>query len=127
MTSRMQVAAEVADRIKSGRREVVREAAAWLVERGRARDGRYLARDVAAILAGRGYLQVQITSARRLDDGALRKVEHFIKAETGAHELEVSATVDKEMIGGVKIETPLAVLDGSIRTKMEKMLEGVMN
>jgi F0F1-type ATP synthase delta subunit len=127
MTSRMQVAAELADRLKSGRHDAVTAAAAWLVERGRARDGRYLARDVAGILAARGYLLVEITSAHRLEESALRKVEHFVKEQTGVRELEVVQYVDKSLIGGVKIETPSAILDGSVRTKMEKMLEGVIN
>lgn len=127
MISRMQVAATVADRLQGGRKQAVQEAAAWLVERGRVRDGRYLAHDVASILAARGYLLVQITAARRLDDSARHKVEHFIKEQTGAGELELEVIIDKGAIGGLKIETPLAELDNTVRTKMEKLLEGVVS
>jgi F0F1-type ATP synthase delta subunit len=125
MISRMQVAATVADRLRSGRRKAVQEAAAWLVERGKVRDGRYLAHDVATILAGRGYLLVHITAARRLDGSALHKVEHVIKEQTGAKDLELEVIIDPSVIGGLKIETPLAELDNTVRSKMEKLLEGV--
>lgn len=127
MVSRMQVAAGVADQMEAGRAQAVKSAAAWLVDHGRIREARYLARDVAAILADRGYLLVNVTTARPLDEGARQKIVAFIKEQTGARELELVATVDKSLIGGVQIETPLAALDASVRTKLARMLEGVMN
>ena len=127
MASRTQVAAALADRLVDNRRKSIRQAAAWLVSTGRARQARYLARDVAAHLEAKGYLLVRVTTSRQLDHQARERLEHFIKRETGARELEFDTVISPDVIGGVQIETPLAGLDATIKTKLSRYVEGVMN
>jgi F0F1-type ATP synthase delta subunit len=127
MVSRVQVAAFVAERLASERPKMLRDAAAWLIETGRIRQARYLARDVAAILADRGYVLVRVTSARPLEGEARASIERFVREQTGARELELETAVDETLIGGVKIETPLAALDDTVRTKLVRYAEGVMS
>jgi F-type H+-transporting ATPase subunit delta len=127
MASRMQVAAYVADHLSDSRQGALRSAAAWLADKGHAREARYLARDIAQVMAGRGYVLVQITTARPLGGEARAEVERFIKEATGARELELETTVDPEMIGGIKIETPGQALDASVRTKLARYVEGASN
>src|SRR5471030_2654093 len=118
MVSRVQVAHELAERLARERIKVVREAAAWLVTTGRVRQARYLARDVAGILADKGYVLVRVTSARPLSEAARGSLESFIREQTGAHEIELETAVDATVISGVHIETPLAGLDATVHTKL---------
>lgn len=128
MPTRLQIANVVADRLAHhDRKRTVEAAAAWLVATGRARQARYLARDVAGVLADRGYVLVSVTSARALSEQASRDLVRFIKHHTGAKEVELEHTVDASVIGGVRIETPLAMLDATVQTKLNNYVEGVMN
>jgi F0F1-type ATP synthase delta subunit len=127
MASRAQVATMVADKLKSGRREAVREAAAWLVDTGRERQAGYLARDVASLLADRGYVLVKVTSARRLDHAALTAIEKFVREATAAKHLEVIQEIDTALVGGVRVELPGAALDASVSSKLARLVEGASN
>jgi F0F1-type ATP synthase delta subunit len=127
MVSRFQVAKAVAGRIRSDRTDAVQAAAAWLVETGRKRDAGYLAQDVARILAQSGYVFVRVTTARPLNDESRLMVERFVKEQTGALQVEIDAAVNKALIGGVQIETPLASIDASVHTKLVRYVEGVIN
>ncbi len=125
MASRMQVAAYVADHLATDRSKALRSAAAWLSAHGHARQATYLARDVAQVLATRGYVLVHVTTARPLSAAARAKVEGFIKEATGAHDLELKTAVEPSMIGGIKIETPGQTLDGSVQTKLAQYVVNV--
>src|SRR4051812_44647467 len=114
MASRLQVAEYLADRLEGGRKDAVQAAAAWLLDNGRGRDARYLARDAAAALAERGHVLAQVVTARPLTAEALAEVEAFIKKTTGAKTLELVTSVDPALIGGIKIELPAATLDASV-------------
>jgi F-type H+-transporting ATPase subunit delta len=120
MASRMQVAAYVADHVTEDRAGALRSAAAWLTDQGQARQARYLARDVAQVLASRGYVLAHVTTARPLSAEGRREVERFVKEATGARELELETAVDPGLIGGITIETPGQALDASVRTKLAR-------
>lgn len=125
MASRLQVAGHVADHLASGRQGAVQAAAAWLVSTGRTRQAQYLASDVATILASRGHVLVTVTTARPLGAEARTGIEAYVKRLTGATELEVVTQVDPSLVGGAVIETPNAILDASVRTKLTRYVEGV--
>ena len=125
MASRVQVAEYVADKLATDRGEALREAASWLVAHGKARQARYLVRDVAQVLADRGYVYARITTARPLSEPARKRVEDFIREHTGAKKIELTDTVDPEVIGGARIEIPGSELDSTVRTKLAKFVEGV--
>lgn len=123
MASRTQVATYVADHLAAGRADAVQAAAAWLVDAGRGRDARYLARDIAAVMEERGHVLAEVTTARPMSAEARRLVETFIKETTGARELELVTSVDPALIGGLKIELPTATLDASVQAKLDKFVE----
>jgi F0F1-type ATP synthase delta subunit len=125
MTSRSQVASYVADHLVAGRRESVRAAAAWLIAHGKRRQVKYLVRDVAQILADQGYVVCDIITARPLTSGGQADIERYIKHMLDATKLEVDRRVDVSVIGGALIELPDAELDGTIKTKLAKFVEGV--
>ncbi len=122
--TRGQVADYVAAALPERRAEAVAAAAAWLVDTGRGRQAGYLARDVAAELARRGYVLVRVTTARPLGEAARAEVEEFVRSATGARELEVETLEDPEVVGGVRIETPTGVLDGTVKTRLAKFVQG---
>ncbi len=125
MISRAQVATHVANALTSDRSGAMESAAAWLVSTGRQRQAGYLARDVAKVMAGRGYVSAKITTARQMSDETRSKIEAFIKEATGATELELDTSVDPALIGGARIETPDAHLDTTVRTKLATFVQGV--
>lgn len=83
MVSRRQVAAEVAGRLRGGRKQALLQAAAWLVASGRSRQARYLARDIAAALAEGGYVLTEVTTAQPLTEHTRRQVVSFVKEQLG--------------------------------------------
>ncbi len=125
MATRTQVADYVATKLSAGRSTAVREAAAWLVATGRARQAPYLARDVAKALSEQGYVYARITTARPLSDETRRQIEAFLRHITGATQLELDTQVDAQLIGGLRLETPTAELDATVRRKLAQLVEGV--
>lgn len=127
MASRLQVAQHLADHLAEGRAKAVQSAAAWLVSTGRARQAGYLANDVATLVAAQGHVLVNVTTARKLSHSAQAKIEAYVRELTKAGQLELNLTVDPALIGGTVIETPNAILDASVRTKLAKFVEGVIH
>jgi F0F1-type ATP synthase delta subunit len=125
MVSRVQVATYVADHMESERKAALKAAASWLLDRGAARQARYLAQDVAQVLSDRGYVFARVTTARPLAPSAHRELVEFIKNQTGARHLELVTAIDHSLIGGARVELPGAELDGSVRAKLAKFVEGV--
>ena len=127
MTSRVKVAEYVANKLATDRGEALREAASWLVAHGKARQARYLARDVAQVLADRGYVFARITTARPMTERARGEVEDFIRGVTGAKTIELTDVVEPSVIGGARIEIPGSELDSTVRNKLAKFVEGARN
>jgi F0F1-type ATP synthase delta subunit len=123
----MQVATHLADAMTSGRPDAVQHAAAWLVATGRTRQAEYLVRDVASVLAKRGYVTVRVTTARPLASGTRARLEELVTQLTGAKQLELELAVDPKLVGGAIIETPDASMDFSVKTKLARYVEGVIS
>ena len=123
--TRMQVAQYVASHLTSGRSQAMNEAAAWLISSGKVRQASYLARDVARIIAQSDYLYAVVTTALPLSSAVRNGIEDYLKEVTGAATVELNEVVDPRMIGGVRIETPTAVLDGTVHSKLVNLVEGM--
>lgn len=129
MASRQQVADYLSGNLIDPRQRkmAMQAAAAWLMSTGRSRQAKYLAKDVAAVLASKGHVLVEVTTARPLAAAAREQIEAYVKRATGARHLELDAQVDASLIGGAIIETPDAVLDASLKTKLATYVEGVIS
>ncbi len=66
--------------------------------------------------AGQGIEEIQITSARELDDKTLKK----IKAAFGEN-VEAEVKIDPGLLGGVRLQTEDKILDASLRTQLVKL------
>jgi F-type H+-transporting ATPase subunit delta len=120
MASRLQVATYIADRLEHDRKAVLQSAAAWLSEKGRTRQAPYLARDIAQVLATRGYVLAKVTTARPLSHEATKEIAGYVAEVTGGKAVELETATDPDMIGGIKLETPGHALDASVQTKLER-------
>ena len=123
--TRMQVAQYVAGHLTSGRTLAMNEAAAWLLSSGKARQVSYLAKDVARIIAESDYLYAVVTTARPLTPASKDGIEAYLTHVSGAKTIEINEVVDPLIIGGVRIETPTAILDGTVHSKLVNLVEGM--
>jgi F0F1-type ATP synthase delta subunit len=118
MITRMQVAQYVADQLPQKRRQALQEAAAWLVTTGRTREAGYLVRDVSMVLARDGYLAAQVTTARPIDGEVELAIKGYLTKLTSSQQIELIASVDSQILGGMQLVTPTAELDTTLRSKL---------
>jgi F0F1-type ATP synthase delta subunit len=118
MITRKQVAHYVAAQLPQHRRQVLREAAAWLIATGRTRQADYLVQDVAMVLAQNGYLAARVTTARPIDAKVQREVEGFLARLTKTERIELTTSIDTNLLGGMRLDTPKGSLDTSLRSKL---------
>jgi ATP synthase F1 delta subunit len=65
-------------------------------------------------------LPVEVTSAIALDDAAVARIGEQVGAQTGRR-IELTSTVDPEILGGIVLRVGNAILDASIRNRLEQL------
>lgn len=73
-----------------------------------------------------GVVLAEITSARDLADNERRDFQANLEKLTGK-KVNVSYSIDKEIIGGVVTRIGSTVYDGSVKTKLENLKEQLVN
>ncbi len=73
-----------------------------------------------------GVLEAEIASAFPLDDATLASLKADLEARFKA-ELDVSVSIDPELIGGVRIAVGDEVIDASVRGKLANMAAALKN
>jgi F-type H+-transporting ATPase subunit delta len=69
-------------------------------------------------------LPVQITSAIELDDETARRIGDQIGSQTGQR-VELTKTVDPDILGGLVLRVGNSILDASIRNRLETLRKNV--
>jgi F-type H+-transporting ATPase subunit delta len=69
-------------------------------------------------------LPVQVTSAIRLDEQTVSSIGEKIGEQTG-REVELSSTVDPDILGGIVLRVGNFILDASIRNRLEQLRKQV--
>jgi len=69
-------------------------------------------------------LPVEITSAVELDEEIAQRIGEQIGKQTGQH-VELTKTVDPDIIGGLVLRVGNSILDASIRTRIETLRKNV--
>jgi F-type H+-transporting ATPase subunit delta len=69
-------------------------------------------------------LPVQVTSAIALEDDALAQIGETIGKQTG-RQVELTRTVDPDILGGIVVRVGNAILDASIRNRLEQLRKQV--
>ncbi|MDO4773684.1 MAG: F0F1 ATP synthase subunit delta [Candidatus Saccharibacteria bacterium] len=118
--SRRKLAMHAADRLVQGDAAVLDEVAALLKTEKRARDIDLLVAAIEAELAARGVVVAIVESARALTGEARAAVTELVAADADAT-VQLREVVRPELIGGVKITTPTAVLDMTIAKKLNDL------
>jgi F-type H+-transporting ATPase subunit delta len=124
LISRRKLAAHIATELATGvsSQQVLRQAAAYLIEHKIVNQTDLLVRDIEAILArDHGVVLAEVISARELSDGIITNIEQFVSKAEGAKQVEVSASIDPSLLGGVIIRTPRAELDTTIRKQLNEL------
>jgi len=70
-------------------------------------------------------LPVQITSAIELDPSVAQRVGDEIGRQTG-RTVELTSTVDPEVLGGIVVRVGNSIIDASIRTRLENLRKQVV-
>jgi ATP synthase F1 delta subunit len=69
-------------------------------------------------------LPVTITSAVSLDEATVRSIGDAIGKQTGQH-IDLTATVDPDVLGGLIVRVGNSILDASIRNRLENLRRSV--
>jgi F-type H+-transporting ATPase subunit delta len=69
-------------------------------------------------------LPVQITSAVELDEAVTKQIGEEIGRQTG-RKVELTSTVDPDVLGGIVVRVGNSILDASIRTRLERLRKQV--
>ena len=69
-------------------------------------------------------LPVQVTSAIELDQKTVNDIGKRIGEQTG-QEIQLTSTVDPEIIGGIVLRVGNSILDASIRSRLEQLRKEV--
>ena len=70
-------------------------------------------------------LPVQITSAIELDPSVAQRIGDEIGRQTG-RSVELTSTVDPEVLGGIVVRVGNSIIDASIRTPLENLRKHVV-
>jgi F-type H+-transporting ATPase subunit delta len=70
-------------------------------------------------------LPVQVTSAIELDESTVRQIGDAIGEQTGRR-IELTSSVDPDILGGIVLRVGNSILDASIRNRLEKLRKQVV-
>lgn len=117
--SRRKIAAYTADKLLAGgsKIEVLREVAAYLVMTRRTRELELLVRDIEDLLAERGAVVADVTSAYPLTAAIRNEIGKMV----GGDSLQLRESVDQGVLGGIRLDLPGKRFDGTIRHKLNAL------
>jgi F-type H+-transporting ATPase subunit delta len=75
----------------------------------------------AALRKIKGIVLAEVTSAVELSAEQTQAITDKVKAMTGANSVEISATTDPEILGGVIIKVGSQLLDSSLRSQLRRI------
>lgn len=93
---------------------VLRELAAYLIDTNRIREVELMIRAIEDAYAERGIVLAHVTTATELTAALRSDIEQMI----GARQVTIESVIDPTVVGGVRIETPGAVLDATLQRKL---------
>lgn len=94
--------------------DALREIAAYLIDSRRLREADLVVRAIEDEFAARGTVIARVTTARPLTS----ELKAAITSIVGAREIAIAESVNPELIGGVRIETPGKLLDATMKRKL---------
>ena len=128
-SDRLLVARVIADKADSmSEKQLSEEVAAYLLESGRINEIDPLMRDVMMIRSEKGVIEATAESAHELDSKAIAEIKTVIKGLfPGSHNIIVKNQVNKDLIGGVRVNALGQQIDFSIRAKLNHFKRLTLN
>lgn len=123
MMTRRNVASHLAAHLVDDRATTIEAVAAWLVATKRTRQVPYVVRQVTAELQAGGYVYAEATTARQASHAAREMAIDYITSVTDAKEVELVERIDPAVIGGLRLDLPEQVLDGTIKQRLKRLEE----
>jgi F-type H+-transporting ATPase subunit delta len=97
-----------------------------LADRGRLAELPEIAEAFAARVArAENRIEVEAVTAVPLPDDLRRKIVERVRRTTGAEEVALIETVDPDIVGGLVLRVGGAVVDGSVRHRIEELRESL--
>lgn len=118
--SRRKISAYFAEELIAGH-DVTKSLAAYLIETKRVREAELVIRDIEAALADRGVLLADVSTSRELTSDTEQAVTNYLKQSAGVTDVTLRTHVDPHLLGGVRIETPGARLDKTLRHRLNQL------
>lgn len=115
--SRRRLAGYVADRLKAGDKNVIKQLAAYLIETDNERAVDVVVRDIEAALARRGTVVADVVTATKLTED----LKAAVAALLDTNDLHVRETIDPSVLGGVRVEATGRRYDATMRRRIEKL------
>jgi ATP synthase F1 delta subunit len=113
------------DKALEGEDDVVRNFLAVLIENHRMPALFRIRRELDAMWREvNQLLPVQVTSAVELDEAVTRQIGEEIGRQTG-RKVELTTTVDPDVLGGIVLRVGNSILDASIRTRLDRLRKQV--
>jgi F-type H+-transporting ATPase subunit delta len=114
------IAKQLADGVSS--EKLAKQMAAYLVENRMTKQVDLLLQDISGVLASDyGFVSAHVTSAHPLSSDLKAAIAEYIASTGQAKKVELTENTDKDLIGGVVVQTPTAILDSSIRTQLRHL------
>jgi F-type H+-transporting ATPase subunit delta len=113
------------DRAVEGADDLVRNFLALLIENHRMPAAFRIRREYERMWEeANRLLPVEVTSAVQLDEGVIERIGEEIGRQTG-RTVQLSSTVDPDVLGGIVLRVGNSILDASIRTRLERLRKQV--
>jgi ATP synthase F1, delta subunit len=119
--SRRKIATVVAERLLEGDKTIIKDLAGYLFYTKQTRSINLLVRDIENALLDKGVLVAKVVSAHDLADSVKKQIDAFLLDESGANSVQVQYSINKDLIGGIQVSTPQAILDTSIKNKLQRL------
>ena len=116
-TSRRRLAEYVAERLLEDDQSIIKELAALIIADRREREIELSVCDIEESLAQRGTLVVTVETATKLTDTVRAEIINLLDSP----DVRLREIVAPELIGGVRVRTPGAVLDETIVQKLHTL------
>jgi len=114
--SRRKLAAHAVEQLSTGAKKstVLKEVAAYLIETRRTRELDLFVRDLEDAFAERGIIVADVTSAHVLSDDLKTEVKKLVSGK----DVQLRASLDPDVLGGIRVEIPGKRFDGTLRHKL---------
>lgn len=103
---------------------VARHLAAALIDSHRQKEAELLLADISYELQSRGHLaDATVTTAVELSAGLRKEIAMLIKKSSRVKQVILAERVDKNIIGGIRIETAERTWDKTVTSQLNKLRE----